>query len=46
MPDVREAYITNIMYVVEYSETCIHHFLRDCGKKNYKGRKTTVADKF
>jgi hypothetical protein len=36
MPDVREAYVINIMYVVGYSETCIHHVLRDCGKKIIK----------
>jgi len=36
MPDVREAYVINIMNVVGYSETCIHHFLRDCGKKIIK----------
>jgi len=39
MPDVREVYFISIMYVVGYSETCIHHFLRDCGEKITKAGK-------
>jgi hypothetical protein len=32
--------------VVGYSETCIHHFLRDCGKKIIKAGKPQLQISF